>query len=328
VATERTHGAPAHQAGAPRRDDLRSLLARPWVQALLLTTAVVSTVGVTATKGKEASRAQYPAGAVSDAAVADESGAEIDETVEAAWRRRAMERESQKLLTQFAKGGYRVSPELALSIHEAAVRHEIKPEIAFGLVRAESGFRNSATSPVGAVGLTQLMPRTASWIEPGVTREQLRDPDVNLDVGFKYLRYLIDRYRGDETLALLAYNRGPGTVDRALRSGKSPDNGYAAFVRGEANHGHKLFTSQTRAAAPKKVASNTRAKPATAKKVASNTRAKPAAAKKAAPNARAKPATAKKAAPNARAKPAAAKKAAPKKAPPKRPAPRNTKRAR
>jgi soluble lytic murein transglycosylase-like protein len=70
----------------------------------------------------------------------------------------------------------------------------------------------------------------------------LRDPETNLRVGFKYLRYLLDKYNGDENLALTAYNRGPGTVDKALRRGGNPDNGYAAFVRGESNHGHRLFT--------------------------------------------------------------------------------------
>jgi hypothetical protein len=70
-------------------------------------------------------------------------------------------------------------------------------------------------------------------MEPGVTRAQLRDPETNLRIGFKYLRYLIDKYEGDEKLALLAYNRGPGTVDRALRQGRNPDNGYADFVYGQ-----------------------------------------------------------------------------------------------
>jgi len=139
-----------------------------------------------------------------------------------------------------------VSPELATEISVAALRHDIDPEIAFGLVRAESSFRNTATSPVGAVGLTQLMPRTASWMQPGVSRAELRNPSTNLDIGFRYLRYLLDKYDGNEDLALLAYNRGPGTVDRALRRGMNPDNGYAAFVRGEANHGHRLFTQRGR----------------------------------------------------------------------------------
>lgn len=154
----------------------------------------------------------------------------------------ATKAEAEALAERYSRDGYRVSPELARAIHQAAQEYEISPETAFGLVRAESGFRTSATSPVGAVGLTQLMPKTASWLQPGVTRAQLRDPDTNLRIGFRYLRNLIDKYEGNERLALVAYNRGPGTVDRAIKRGRNPDNGYADFVYGKKDHGHKLFT--------------------------------------------------------------------------------------
>lgn len=165
-----------------------------------------------------------------------------DFSVRNAWLKHAVERETTRLATIYQKQGYKLTPALAQQIGEAATEFEIDPEIAFGLVRAESSFRNAATSRVGAIGLTQLMPRTAAWIEPGITRAELRDPETNLRVGFKYLRYLIDKYDGNEKLALLAYNRGPGTVDRALKRGRDPDNGYADFVYGKANHGHRLFT--------------------------------------------------------------------------------------
>jgi soluble lytic murein transglycosylase-like protein len=145
-------------------------------------------------------------------------------------------------LDQYASFG--LTQELAEAIYDAAVDFEIEPSVAFGLVRAESSFRNSSTSPVGAIGLTQLMPRTAEWLEPGVTRAQLRDPGTNLRIGFKYLRSMLDKYDGDEKLALLAYNRGPGTVDRELRNGRNPDNGYADFVHGKEGHGHTLFTAR------------------------------------------------------------------------------------
>ena len=137
---------------------------------------------------------------------------------------------------------YGLNRQLAEQIYDVAVANDIDPTMAFGLVRAESSFRNTSTSPVGAVGLTQLMPRTASSVEPGVTRMQLRDPGTNLRIGFKYLRSLLDKYDGNEQLALTAYNRGPGTVDRELRNGRDPDNGYADFVFGRPGHGHTLYT--------------------------------------------------------------------------------------
>src|SRR5690606_13385003 len=125
---------------------------------------------------------------------------------------------------------FEVELPLAQDIHDAAVEEQIEPRVAFGLVRAESSFRTKAVSPVGALGLTQLMPATARWLEPGTTKSKLLEPETNLRVGFKYLRQLIDQYDGDQKLALTAYNRGPGTVDRLLKRGRNPDNGYAEKV--------------------------------------------------------------------------------------------------
>lgn len=125
---------------------------------------------------------------------------------------------------------YNVPRDLAESIYDLALQENIDPDMAFGLVRTESAFKNSATSHVGAVGLTQLMPRTAEWLKPGVKMADLRNSETNLQIGFKYLNDLIDKYDGNEELALLAYNRGPGTVDRVLKKGGNPDNGYPDMV--------------------------------------------------------------------------------------------------
>jgi soluble lytic murein transglycosylase-like protein len=163
-----------------------------------------------------------------------------DEAVSERWRMQERDRVIDEALDRYSD--YPLDRALAEAIHDAAVDSEVNPETAFGLVRAESGFRNNATSVVGAIGITQLMPATAEWMEPGVSQNALRDPGTNAEIGFRYLRYLIDKYDGSEDLALLAYNRGPGTVDRLVASGADPDNGYAAFVRGEAGHGHTLFS--------------------------------------------------------------------------------------
>jgi soluble lytic murein transglycosylase-like protein len=125
---------------------------------------------------------------------------------------------------------YEIDRSLAEKIYDYATKHDIEPDIAYGLVFTESTFRERAVSHVGARGLTQVMPRTARWLEPGTTVRDLYDPDVNLDIGFKYLRQLIQKYDGDLQKALTAYNRGPGTVDRILRRGGNPDNGYAGKV--------------------------------------------------------------------------------------------------
>jgi hypothetical protein len=115
-------------------------------------------------------------------------------------------------------------------IYDIAVEENIEPKIAYGLVKTESTFRDRAVSPVGARGLTQVMPRTAAWLVPGTTASDLFDRETNLRLGFRYLDQMIEKYRGNLKLALLAYNRGPGTVDRVLKQGGDPDNGYAAKV--------------------------------------------------------------------------------------------------
>ncbi|MFL5540503.1 MAG: lytic transglycosylase domain-containing protein [Longimicrobiaceae bacterium] len=168
-----------------------------------------------------------------------------DAAVGAAWREATSQiaettssaRESaiQEKLERYQELG--LSRELAESIYDLALQENIDPDVAFGLVRTESEFKTSATSHVGAIGLTQLMPATARGMRKGVTVSDLRDPQVNLTIGFKFLRELLDHYKGDKALALTAYNRGPGIVDRILKRGGDPDNGYAtAVLTGEGVH--------------------------------------------------------------------------------------------
>lgn len=123
-----------------------------------------------------------------------------------------------------------IPADLAESIYDIALAEGIDPKLAFGLVSVESDFTRRAISSKGAVGLTQVMPSTAFWLQPGLDYDDLFEPDTNLRLGFRYLRMLLKQYRGDLRLALLAYNRGPGTVDRVLKRGGDPDNGYADKV--------------------------------------------------------------------------------------------------
>jgi hypothetical protein len=126
---------------------------------------------------------------------------------------------------------HRIPADLATVIYDAAVSEGIDPALAFSLVRVESGFTRTAISSAGAVGLTQVMPSTAFWLQPELTYTQLFEPDTNLRLGFRYLRLMLQQYRGDLHLALLAYNRGPGRVDDILRAGGDPSNGYSGLVR-------------------------------------------------------------------------------------------------
>lgn len=153
---------------------------------------------------------------------------ELDEV-----ERRWAEEEAEEIRSATIDGAivrYGIDRGLAEDIYDTAVEQGIEPDMAFGLVNTESSFRHRAVSSVGARGLTQLMPNTARWLDSSVTNEDLFDRDVNLRLGFRYLNQLIDRYDGDARLALLAYNRGPGTVDGVLARGGNPENGYADRV--------------------------------------------------------------------------------------------------
>jgi soluble lytic murein transglycosylase-like protein len=129
---------------------------------------------------------------------------------------------------------YQIPADLAASIHDQARAEDLDADLAFRLVQVESGFRQRAVSDVGAVGYTQLLPSTAEWLEPGISKESLFDRDTNLRLGFRYLRTLLDAYDGDSRLALLAYNRGPGVVRSIVAAGGDPANGFARQVLGTA----------------------------------------------------------------------------------------------
>jgi soluble lytic murein transglycosylase-like protein len=70
------------------------------------------------------------------------------------------------------------------------------------------------------------MPSTARFYVKGITAQHLYDPNVNLRVGFRYLRGLVRENHGDMKTALLVYNRGPVAVAKALAQGNNPSNGY------------------------------------------------------------------------------------------------------
>jgi soluble lytic murein transglycosylase-like protein len=137
---------------------------------------------------------------------------------------RAQLERAQKIVGYSSR--YHIGADLAGNIVDVASAEGIDPELAFRLVKLESDFNVRATSPVGAIGLTQLMPATARYYVKGITPEKLYDPQTNLRIGFRYLRGLVNEYDGNVKLALLVYNRGPVAVAKSRAQGDNPSNGY------------------------------------------------------------------------------------------------------
>ena len=115
--------------------------------------------------------------------------------------------------------------ELAQVIIEESARHKFEPALVMAVIHVESSGRILAISPVGALGLMQIRPPTGRELAarhgiPWNGPDTLLDPVVNVKLGVAYLRRLTDRYQ-DVTVALAAYNWGPGRIDRRLRAGES-----------------------------------------------------------------------------------------------------------
>lgn len=110
-------------------------------------------------------------------------------------------------------------------VREAAEEFGLDPLLVAALVHHESRFRPEARSRAGARGLMQLMPATAEEVAgklglDGYSEAMLEEPRVNLRLGCAYLRELLDRFGGDERVALAAYNAGRGKVDRWLEEAR------------------------------------------------------------------------------------------------------------
>lgn len=107
-------------------------------------------------------------------------------------------------------------------------RHKVDPELVRAMVEVESGFVVEAVSPKGAQGLMQIMPGTGRDL--GLTEPF--EPGPNIEAGVRYMRSMLDRF-GDPSLALAAYNAGPGRVSA---TGGVPDipetRDYVAKVMG------------------------------------------------------------------------------------------------
>jgi soluble lytic murein transglycosylase-like protein len=120
-------------------------------------------------------------------------------------------KKDKKLRTNFKLGSLSRNPEeFDPIVRSVASEFGVDKNLVKAVIHAESGYNPKAVSPKGAQGLMQLMPKTAQ----GLNVSDCLDPKDNIRGGVKYLRFLLDTFRGDVTLALAAYNAGLSRVNQ------------------------------------------------------------------------------------------------------------------
>lgn len=123
-----------------------------------------------------------------------------------------------------------ISSNLAKTIVNESKKHGYDPLFVTAVIMAESRFDKKAISPVGALGLMQLLPSTAQYVASKLGIQNwkghntlLHDEALNIKLGVTYLKYLDAKYNGNKRLTLAAYNWGPGNLQRSMKgSGRLP----------------------------------------------------------------------------------------------------------
>lgn len=156
----------------------------------------VSTVAETA--------ANAPAQVAQTVAQAPEKVAEVAQTVAQAPQKVA------QIADEVKENFFKKEVPFGSLIYSEAMKNKLAPELVAAVVHTESKFVPTARSQAGAVGLMQLVPRTGRWLGA----RNLMDPAQNIMAGTKYLKYLTDRFGGDQQKVIAAYNAGEGNVRR------------------------------------------------------------------------------------------------------------------
>lgn len=108
--------------------------------------------------------------------------------------------------------------------------YDVDEYLVYSIIRSESNYTKDAVSKKGAIGLMQIMPDTGMWVAEKLeienfTSEDLFDTEKNIMIGVWYFKYLLDKFNGEVSLAVTAYNAGPTNVNKWLSQKEYSDNG-------------------------------------------------------------------------------------------------------
>lgn len=119
-------------------------------------------------------------------------------------------------------------------IEEYSHKYGLDKYLVMGIISSESNFDPDARSNKDAHGLMQIKDETALWcveeFEIDVSKDKVREPEVNIQIGCAYMRYLIDTFGGNTITAIAAYNAGPGNVENWLNDPRYSD-GHGELLR-------------------------------------------------------------------------------------------------
>ena len=116
-------------------------------------------------------------------------------------------------------------------INQKANKYKQSPYLFLSLIREESHFDKNAKSSAGALGLSQIMQNTANYIEKReISTETLLNPEENIEIGLKYFTYLVNYFKGNEFLAILSYNAGPGNINKWMNDPSIQSDEIDVFV--------------------------------------------------------------------------------------------------
>ncbi len=147
----------------------------------------------------------------------------------------------EKLIKVFGKNRISEPHLLAQSIIRESRAHKMDPLMVLAVIKTESSFHSRSVSRVGAIGLMQVMPKTAHSIvtkngrspsHEGQVKKDLYDPVKNIQIGIRYLNTLVKRFNNNQVLYLTAYNIGPTRLNILIKNSQDflKKYGYAKKV--------------------------------------------------------------------------------------------------